>query len=66
MTFDEVRQIVLAWRGVEEGTSYGTPALKVRRKMLARLREDGDTLVVKAWAPTSAHGSSNRSPTCTT
>ncbi|MBJ9940338.1 MmcQ/YjbR family DNA-binding protein [Burkholderia multivorans] len=51
MTFDEVRQIVLAWRGVEEGTSYGTPALKVRRKMLARLREDGDTLVVKGVDP---------------
>jgi hypothetical protein len=31
---------------VVEGTSYGTPALKVRGKMFARLREDGDTLVV--------------------
>ena len=31
---------------VEEGTSYGTPALKVRGKMFARLREDGETLVV--------------------
>ena len=29
-----------------EGTSYGTPALKVRDKMFARLREDGETLVV--------------------
>ena len=51
MTFDEVRQIALAWRGVEEGTSYGTPALKVKGKMLARLREDGDTLVVKGVGP---------------
>ena len=31
---------------VDEGTSYGTPALKVRGKMFARLREDGETLVV--------------------
>jgi hypothetical protein len=31
---------------VEESTSYGTPALKVRGKMFARLREDGETLVV--------------------
>jgi hypothetical protein len=31
---------------VEEGTSYGTPALRVRRTFLARLREDGETLVV--------------------
>ena len=29
-----------------EGTSYGTPALKVRDRMFARLREDGETLVV--------------------
>jgi len=32
---------------VEEGTSYGTPALRVRGKFFARLREDGETLVVK-------------------
>ena len=32
--------------GIEEGTSYGTPALRVRRTFLARLREDGDTLAV--------------------
>ena len=31
---------------VEAGTSYRTPALKVRGKMFARLREDGETLVV--------------------
>ena len=31
---------------VEQGTSYGTPALKVRGKMFARLREDENTLVV--------------------
>ena len=29
-----------------EGTSYGMPALKVRDKMFAHLREDGETLVV--------------------
>ena len=44
--FDDARAIVLALDGVEEGTSYGTPALKVGGKLLARLREDGETLVV--------------------
>ena len=29
-----------------DGTSYGTPALKVRKKLLVRLREDGDSLVM--------------------
>jgi hypothetical protein len=46
MTFDELRKFALAWPEVEDGTSYGTPALKVRKKMLARLREDGDSLVM--------------------
>jgi hypothetical protein len=31
---------------VEESTSYGTPAFKCAGKLLARLREDGDSLVV--------------------
>jgi hypothetical protein len=46
VTFDDVRKLALAWPEVEDGTSYGTPALKVRKKMLARLREDGDSLVM--------------------
>ena len=31
---------------VELGTSYGTPALKVRKKLFARLREDSEHLVL--------------------
>ena len=46
MTFDDVRKIALGWPEVEDGTSYGTPALKVRKKLLVRLREDGDSLVM--------------------
>ncbi len=46
MTFDDVRTIALAWPEVEDGASYGTPALKVRKKLLVRLREDGDSLVM--------------------
>ena len=46
MTFDDVRKIALTWPEVEDGTSYGTPALKVRKKMLARLKEDSDSLVM--------------------
>jgi hypothetical protein len=47
VTFDDVRAIALAWPGVEDSTSYGTPALKVKGRLLARLREDGDSLVIK-------------------
>jgi hypothetical protein len=46
LTFDDARTIALALDGVEEGTSYRTPAFKVGGKLLARLREDGETLVV--------------------
>jgi hypothetical protein len=46
MTFDDVRKSALALEHVEEGTSYGTAAFKVRGKLVARLREDGETLVV--------------------
>jgi hypothetical protein len=48
VTFETVREIALALPGVEEGTSYGTPAFRVRGKFFVRLWEDGETLVVKA------------------
>jgi hypothetical protein len=32
--------------GIEPGTSYATPALYVRKKLLARLREDGETVAI--------------------
>src|SRR5258708_7103673 len=51
MTFDDVRKIALAWPEVEDGTSYGTPALKVRKKMLVRLKEDGDSLAISGVPP---------------
>ena len=33
--------------GVETGTSYATPALFVRKKLLARLREDGESVALR-------------------
>nr|WP_249158993.1 MmcQ/YjbR family DNA-binding protein [Bradyrhizobium tropiciagri] len=41
----------MTWPEVEDGTSYGTPALKVRKKLLARLKEDGDSLVMPGVPP---------------
>jgi hypothetical protein len=46
MTFEDVKTLASGWPGVAEGTSYGTAALKVNGKLLARLKEDGDSLVV--------------------
>jgi hypothetical protein len=47
VTLQTVRRLALAFPGVEEGPCYGTPGFRVRGKFLARLRDDGETLVVK-------------------
>ena len=44
--FEAVRKFVLSLDGVEEVRSYGTPGFKVRGALFARLKEDGETLVV--------------------
>ena len=45
--FVRVRDIALArgLPGIEQGSSYGTPALRVRRKLLIRMK-DAETLVL--------------------
>src|SRR5262245_52106209 len=45
--FSRVRAAARHLREVEEGTFYGTPALKVRGKLIARLK-DSATLVVRS------------------
>ena len=42
MLFDDLAAPALGLPGVTLGTSYGTPAIKVAGKLIARLREDGD------------------------
>jgi hypothetical protein len=46
MTYDAVRKIGLQLPNVAEGTSYGTPALKVKGKLFVRLRPDLDAIVI--------------------
>jgi hypothetical protein len=47
LSFNDVLRMGLALPGVEAGRSYGTPALWVGKKLLARLNEDGETLVLR-------------------
>lgn len=47
VSFGEVREIALALPGVEDAISYGAPSLRVARRFLARLREDGDTVALQ-------------------
>lgn len=46
MTWDDAVQLGLRLPGVEVSTSWSTPALKVGGKLMARLKEDGETLVL--------------------
>jgi hypothetical protein len=48
VSFADVAKAALALPEVAESTSYGTPAVKVRGKLMLRLREDNETLVVKS------------------
>ena len=45
---DLVRKIALTLPSVEEYTCFGTPAFRVKKKLLARMKEDGKTLAVHA------------------
>lgn len=47
VSFDEVAEIALELPGVETGMAYGTPALRVRGRFLARLREDGESVAIR-------------------
>jgi len=48
VTFEQVRLAAQKLPGVEDSTSYGTPALKVRGKLLARLHQSGECFVLRA------------------
>lgn len=46
LTFEDALGIASSIGNVERSTSYGTAAIKVGGKLVARLKEDGDSLVV--------------------
>ena len=46
-TWDDVVELGTRLPGVEVGSSFGTPALKVRGKFMCRLRTNPDALVLR-------------------
>jgi hypothetical protein len=46
LNFQRALKIAQTLGDVQESTSYGTPAIKINGKLIARLKEDGDSLVV--------------------
>jgi hypothetical protein len=41
-----IRNVILVLPGTTEGMCFGTPAFYVNKKLLSRMKEDGETLVV--------------------
>jgi hypothetical protein len=50
-----IRRVALSLPGVEEGTSYGTPAWRAGKRMLARMHQDGQSIVLKIGNETRDH-----------
>jgi hypothetical protein len=42
-----LREIAMCFPGVEEGVSYGTLAFRVRKKLICRMKEDGESLAIR-------------------
>ena len=50
-----IRRVAATLTDVEEGTSYGTPAWRHRGRLLARLHQDGESIVLKVGNETRDH-----------
>ncbi len=46
VTEDDVRRLALSLPATTEKPSYGTPGFRVKDRLFARMREEGDVLVV--------------------
>ena len=55
LTLSAIRRVASALPNVEEGTSYGTPAFRCKKKLIARLHQDGRSLVLKVGDATRDH-----------
>jgi len=55
LSLSAIRRAVIALPGIEEGTSYGTPAWRHKGRLLARLHQDGKSIVLKVGDQTRDH-----------
>ncbi len=51
VTYEKFREIILAFPEVEEGTAFGTPIFKVKKKMVARQWDQPEIVVLKIEFP---------------
>ena len=55
LSLPAIRRVVSTLPDVDEGTSYGTPAWRHRGRFLARLHQDGQSIVLKVGEETRDH-----------
>src|SRR5436190_15597177 len=55
LTLATIRRVASALPGVQEGTSYGTPAWRHKGRLLARLHQDGESLMLKVGFEAREH-----------
>jgi hypothetical protein len=58
----DVRRIALALPATTEKSSYGTPGFRVKDRLFARIREEGDVLVLWCADEGEKHGLINAEP----
>jgi len=55
LTLSTIRGVASALPGIQEGTSYGTPAWRHKGRLLARLHQDGQSLMLKVGFEAREH-----------
>jgi hypothetical protein len=45
--YEKFREMMPRLPGVEEGTAYGTPIYKIKKKMVTRRTDEADIVVIK-------------------
>jgi hypothetical protein len=55
LTLPAIWKVAVSFPGVEEGTSYGTPAWRHKGRLLARLHQDGESLMLKVGFEAREH-----------
>ena len=55
LTLSTIRRVASALPGMQEDTSYGTPAWRHKGRLLARLHQDGQSLMLKVGFEAREH-----------
>ena len=46
ITFDQIERLAAVFPGIEVSKSYGTPAIKVRKKLILRMHQKEDAIAI--------------------